>query len=196
MSRTTILILVALGATLAGFALSTNARRLQDDGPATVERPAAGAQRAALGWRETFGSEDDRLVFSVDSLEVGDGGWEADVRFENQTSIPYEVGSPSAAATLSFGLMLFSSGELAELERRNESGTLPAARRAVRFDPPLPPLIEPRQSWTGTMSAPGALVADSWVRVVFGPFVSVGPPPKGLEEHVAWITDRAYRLKP
>lgn len=197
MSRTTLLVLVALGATLAGFALSTNARRLQDDAPTTADRPAAGPQHAALGWRETFGEADERLVFTVDSLEVKPGGWEASIGVENESSVPYEVGGPSAAVTrMTFGLLLLSSGEQAELDRQNANGTLPPVRRAVRFEPALPPVLEPGRSWRGTMSAPGALVADSWARVVFGPLVSVGSPPDGLEERLAWITDRTYRLRP
>jgi hypothetical protein len=45
------------------------------------------------------------------------------------------------------------------------------------------------------MSAPGALVADSWVRVVFGTLIAVGKPPEGLEEVFVWITDNSYRLR-
>jgi hypothetical protein len=195
MSRTTMLVLLALGATLAGFALSTNARRLQDDRPETVERPAAGPQRVPLGWRETFGDADERLVFSVDSLEVRNGGWNAAIGLENRSSVPYELGGPSAASGRTFGLMLMPSGEQSELDRLNQNGTLPAVRKAVSFEPALPPLLQPGESWSGTISAPGALVADSWVRVVFGPLVSVGEAPDGLEEGVVWITDHAHHLR-
>jgi hypothetical protein len=197
MSRTTMLVLLALGATLAGFALSTNARRMQDDPPTTADQGAAGPQRASLGWRETFGDPEEHLVFTVDSLEVTTRGWEATIGLENASSVPYELGGPSAAVTgMSFGLLLLASGDQAELERQNANGTLPPVRQAVRFEPELPPLLEPGSSWSGTMSAPGSLVADSWARVVFGPLVSVGSAPDGLEEHVAWITDRTYHLRP
>jgi hypothetical protein len=196
MSRTTLLVLIALGATLAGFALSTNARRLQDDDGAVTVRPAAGPQRAQLGWRETHGSRDESLVFSVDSLEVRRGGWEAAVGIVNESSVPWELVDPIEASGLSFGLMLLPSGEQSELDRRDEERTLPAVRKAVRFEPALPALLQPGESWDGTISAPGALVADSWVRVVFGPLVSVGSPPDGLEDVVVWITDRTTRLRP
>jgi hypothetical protein len=196
-SRTTLLVLLALGATLAGFALSSNARRLQEDSRETTERaPAAGPQQETLGWRETFGPPSDHLVFSVDSLEVRPGGWEARIALENASSTSYEVAGASAPSGFNFGLMLMDTGEQSEVERRNENGTLPAVRRAVRFEPPLPPILDPGASWEGTMSAPGALVADSWVRVVFGPLVSVGSPPEGLERDVVWFTDHAYRLRP
>lgn len=195
-SRTTVLVLVAIGASLAGFALATNARRLQDAKAVQTIQPAASPQQATLGWRETFGEADEQLVFSVDSLEVLPRGWRARVALENDTSVSYELASASSAVDPTFGLMLFESGKLAELEERNESGTLPAVRRAIRFEPTLPLVLEPGRSWTGTISAPGALVAGSWARVVFGPLVSVGSPPEGVAEHVVWFTDSAHRLRP
>lgn len=195
MSRTTILVLVAFGAVLAGFALSTNARRLSDDEPRLPQQVAASPQRVTLGWRETYGPADEQLVFTVEALEILPGGWRARVGLENGTSVSYEVGGATPTLDPSFGLMLFSSGALAELERQNTNGTLPPVRRAVRFEPSLPTILEPGASWSGTMSAPGALVADSWVRVVFGAFVSVGKPPEDLAEQVVWITDRSYRLR-
>ena len=91
--------------------------------------------------------------------------------------------------------MLFQSGKIAELEEKNESGTLPAVRPALRYQPEPPAILEPGQSWFGTISAPGALVADSWVRVVFGALISVGKPPDDLADYVVWITDRTYRLR-
>jgi hypothetical protein len=193
-SRTTIIVLLAIGATLAGFALSTNARRLQDDEVTARTRVAAGPQRATLGWRETFGPAGEQLVFSVERLEILQDGWRAEIGLENQTSIPYEVAGQDAAQDRTFGLMLFSSGEITELEEKNESGTLPAIRPALRFEPQPPTILEPGGSWAGTISAPGALVADSWVRVVFGALVSVGSPPDDVAEYVVWITDHAHRL--
>jgi hypothetical protein len=196
MSRTTIIVLLAIGATLAGFALSTNARRLQDDDETTPRtRTAAGPQRTTLGWHETFGPPGETLVFSVGELEILEDGWRAEIGLENDTSVPYEVNGPNAALDRTFGLMLFSSGKIAELEQRNESGTLPAVRPALRYQPEPPAILEPGDSWAGTISAPGALVADSWVRVVFGALISVGTPPDDLADYVVWITDKAYRLR-
>jgi hypothetical protein len=195
MSRTTIIVLLAIGATLAGFALTTNARRLQDDETAPRVQPAAGPQRETLGWRETLGPPGDKLVFSVGALEILQDGWRAEIGLENDTSVPYEVAGRNAAVEQTFGLMLFSSGKIAELEEKNESNTLPAVRPAVRFEPEPPAILEPGHSWAGTISAPGALVADSWVRVVFGALISVGKPPDGLPEGVVWITDSAHRLR-
>lgn len=195
MSRMTLFVLVALGATLAGLALSTNARRLQDDPAEPSERAAASPQRKTLGWRETFGPPGEKLVFSVETLVILQDGWRAQVGLENETSIPYEVTGTDAGLDRAFGLMLFESGEIAELEERNESRTLPAIRPALRIQPEPPRILEPGDSWAGTISAPGALVADSWVRVAFGDLISVGTPPDDLPEHVPWITDSVYRLR-
>ncbi|MGH3133477.1 MAG: hypothetical protein ACRDNY_07015 [Gaiellaceae bacterium] len=195
MSRTTILVLVALGAALAGFGLSSTAKRLQDERPGAEATAAAGPQVATLHWRETQGSPGERLIFSVESLRVMPGGWRVELSLENDSSVAYEVGDPKATLDRSFGLMLFSSGDLAELEELNADGALPAVRPATRYEPELPDILEPGASWAGTISAPGALVAESWVRVVFGALVSVGKPPDDLGEHVVWITDKAYKLR-
>jgi hypothetical protein len=195
-SRTTTLVLVALGAALAGVVFSSAAERLQGGHEQEPASAAAGPQRAELGWRETLGSGSERLVFAVESLEVVPGGWRARISLENDTSVAYGVGDPRATVDRSFGLMLFSSGEAAELERLNARGELPALRRADRYEPELPAVLEPRSSWEGVISATGALVAGSWVRVVFGALVAVGRTPEGLPERVVWITDHAYRLRP
>ena len=195
MSRTTILVLVAFGAVLAGFALSTNARRLQDDDATPRQQSAASPQRATLGWEENFGPANEQLVFSVEALEVLPGGWRAQIGLENHTRISYEVVHPSSSPNRAFGLMLFTTGEQAQLDEQNENGTLPPIRPAVHFEPGLPGILKPGASWTGTISAPGPLVANSWVRVVFGPLVSVGTPPEDLAEAVLWISDHTYRLR-
>jgi hypothetical protein len=195
MSRTTALVLVAVAAGVAGFAFTATANRLDDDDPAAGPIVAASPQRARLGWRETYGTATQQLVFSVESLQVMASGWQAHVSLENDTSVPYEVGDPKSSVGQSFGLMLFSTGDQEELERKNEDGSLPAVRHAVAYEPSLPRVLEPGRSWSGTISAPGALVADGWVRVVFGPLVSVGEPPATLSDYVVWITDRAYLLR-
>ena len=69
-------------------------------------------------------------------------------------------------------------------------------RRAERFQPALPLVLEPGKSWSGTIGARGSLAAGRWVRVVFGPLVPVGDPPEGFpREGLVWITDHAYQLE-
>ena len=194
MSKTTTIVLIALGATFAGFVLASNAERLRGDDTQVRPSVAAGPQAATLGWTETYGSPGEEVVFTVDSIEVTEHGWNARIGVENRSSVGWEL-TPGATAEGSFGLQLFETGDKQELEDRNRNGTLPAVRAATRYEPDLPSILEPRASWEGTISARGALVAGSWARVVFGTLVAVGKPPEGMEEVLVWITDSAYHLR-
>ena len=194
MSRASIIVLIALGATFAGFVLASNAKRLGSDAPDTAPTVAASPQFAELDWRETYGNPGEQIVFTVTSIRVTENGWEARVGIENRSKVGWEL-DPGATPEGAFGLQLFETGDAKELEHRNKSGTLPAVRPATRFQPELLPILEPKASWNGRISAPGALVAGSWARVVFGTLIAVGKPPEGLGEAVVWITDKAYRLR-
>lgn len=196
MRRSTAIVFVVLGAALAGLAFSSAAGRFQDDATPAEPSIAARPQEAELDWHETYGRPGEQLVFEVERLQVLANGWRAWLVLTNDTSIAYEVGDPRATLDRAFGLMLFRTGDSAELERRNKNGTLPTTRRANRYEPSLPAVLEPRASWRGTISAPGPLVAGSWTRVVFGTLLAVGEPDDDLDERVVRITDHAYRLQP
>ena len=193
MSRTTIIVLVALGATMAGFAIASNAERLRGGDDVSEPSVAAGPQKATLDWREVNGDPGEQIVFTVSSLEVTEHGWRATVGIENGTSVAWEL-SPGAIPDGSFGLALFETGSAKELDERNRARTLPSVRAATSFDPELASTLEPGASWEGTISARGALVAGSFVRVVFGTLIALGKPPEGYAETVVWITDSAYEL--
>jgi hypothetical protein len=194
-SKTTLIVLIALGATFAGFVLASNAQRLGDDDPEIETSTAAGPQTAALGWREAYGTPGEQLVFTVSRLEVTEAGWSASIGIENDSSVGWEL-APGATPDGSFGLQLFETGDAEELEERNRSGTLPAVRAATGYIPDVPGVLEPGSSWEGEISARGALVAGSFARVVFGTLVAVGKPPDELDEQLVWITDHAYELEP
>ncbi len=193
-SRTTVIVLVALGATLAGLGLASNASRLRGSEEAPDTSVAAGPQTADLGWSDTYGPAGEHVVFTVDSLEVTPTGWRVRVGVENSSSVGWEL-APGATPDGTFGLQLFTTGDLDELEERNSAGTLPAVRAATSYKPDLPRILEPDASWEGEISANGALVAESWARVVFGTLIAVGKTPDGVDETVVWITDDAYRLR-
>jgi hypothetical protein len=194
-SRTTLIVLIALGATFAGFVLASNAQRLTaDDEGEVATSVAAGPQTADLDWRETDGSAGEQLIFTVTRLEVTETGWSARIGIENDSSVGWEL-APGATPDGAFGLQLFETGDAQELEDRNRNGTLPAVRAATSYAPALPGVLEPGASWTGEISARGSLVAGSWARVVFGTLVAVGKPPEGLEEMLIWITDESYELE-
>jgi hypothetical protein len=183
------LVLVAIGAAIAGFAFSTAAKRGDGEVAERSRSVAAGPQKVVLGWEESVGSGREKLVFSVASLEVLEHGWRAEIALENSTSTSYEV---AATHDRPFGLMLLSTGDHEALEEQNEAGTLPLIRPASRYEPQLPTILEPGDTWSGTISAPGALAANSWVRVVFGLLVSV----VDREEQLSWISDHTYPLRP
>jgi hypothetical protein len=196
MRRTTMLGFVILGAALAALAFSTTSGKLGDDSTEAPPSTAAGPQSVELGWREVYGTGDAQMVFEVTSLEVNANGWEARLAVTNDTPVSYELGDPRTTVDRAFGLMLFATGDDSEFQRQNESGTLPVTRPATSYEPNLPGVLTPHATWRGTISAPGTLVARSWVRVVFGALVSVGKPPEGLDEHIVWITDHEYQLQP
>jgi hypothetical protein len=195
LSRSSLIVVLALGATFAGFVLASNAQRLRGDDPGVAQSVAAGPQEAALGWTEQYGPSGSEVVFSVERLEITETGWKARIGIDNRTEVGWEL-SPGATPEGSFGLQLFETGDSEELDERNRRGTLPAVRAATDYQPELPRILEPGAAWKGTMSARGSLVAGSWARVVFGTLIAVGKPPEGLNDTVVWITDHAYNLKP
>ena len=194
MNRSTIIVLLVLGATFAGFVLASNAQRLRGDDADVTPSVAAAPQSATLDWKESYGVPGEEVVFTVDSLKVTESGWHAHVGIKNRTEVGWEL-APGATADGSFGLQLFETGDKDELDQRNQRGTLPAVRAATDYEPELPRILEPKASWDGTISAHGPLVAGSWARVAFGTLIAVGKPPEGLEEMFVWITDNAYRLR-
>ncbi|MCZ7588523.1 MAG: hypothetical protein M5U27_06625 [Gaiella sp.] len=156
---------------------------------------AAPPQAAELAWNERSPATGPHLVFRVRRFAVTAQGWEADVEVENRTTVTWELATDRVAVGQSFGIMLFATDELAELEERNRSGDLPGLRAAQSFVPELAATLTPGASWRGTISAHGNLAAGRYVRVVFGPLVADGSPPAGMPARFVWITDHAYRLR-
>jgi hypothetical protein len=182
------LVLVALGAALAGFALASNARRTTDDEQPRATSAAAPPQSAVLGWKETYGTPREHLVFAVEALRIRKSGWAVELSLENRTKEAYEI---SSTLEHPFGLMIFATGDLNEVVRMSEENTLPAVRPATRYEPRLPAELAPGDAWVGKISAPGSLVANAYLRVVFGALIPEDDP----DDLVSWISDHAYRLK-
>ena len=181
-------VLVALGAVLLTAGCSSA-------GTTPVIPAPAPPQAAELAWVERSPETGPALVFRVRSFTVTETGWKSDVEIENRTDIPWSLGENPVAVEQSFGIMLFATGDMGELEQRNQSADLPGLRAARRFVPELPPRLRPGASWRGTISAPGSLASGRWVRVVFGPLVAAGDPPEGMPSQFTWITDHAHRLR-
>ncbi len=166
-------------------------------GPAAETEPvpparAAEPQHAELDWLESHPSSGERLHFAVNEITVRSERWSVGIAVTNGTRSSFELGVNRAE--LSFGLMLFATGELEELEKANREGRMPAVRLADEMEPSPPDMLAPGATWRATLSGRGSLVDGSWVRVAFGPFRTVGDPPPRIGSVVYWITDRAYRL--
>lgn len=180
--------------------------------PSSPPAHAASPQRTELGWVESIGDKTGRLVFGVRAFEVTRDGWRADISLTNETTVAFGVGGAGLPGSLAFGLMLFSTGAHSELETRNANRSLPTIRPTETFAPTLPPVLQPHQTWTGTIGARGPLPAGTWARAVFGALfpgqrIEAGRlvpskptvPDSLLKANVGsdliWITDHAYELK-
>jgi hypothetical protein len=152
-------------------------------------------QTARLDWRERYPSTNTALVFGVSEFTVTRDGWRAEISVENTSKISWTVGDPRFPDYRAFGVLLFPTGDLKDLERRSRDGDVPGLRDATSYTPALPKSLEPGQTWRGTIAAPGALAGGLWVRISFGPFASDGTPPEGAQTPVIWYTDHAYRLE-
>jgi hypothetical protein len=181
---------VALGlasiALLAGCVSSTTS---------VLPAVAAPPQQAELDWVERSPDTGPGLVFRVHRFAVTESGWDADVEIENRTAATWEIARDRLAVAQSFGIMLFATGDLGEVERRSRDGELPGLRPARSFVPSVPASLAPGERWRGTISARGRLAAGRWVRVVFGPLIADGDAPRGMPTHFVWITDHAHRLR-
>lgn len=163
--------------------------------PPPLPTRAAPPQRADLGWVERYPEDGPAFVFETKTFEVTPSGWRAVVRIENGTSVPWTIAGVASSALGSFGVMLFTTDDVSEVEERSRDDSLPGLRQAQSFTPPLPVRLAPGASWSGTVAAPGTLAAGLFVRLVFGPFVTADDPPDGMQQQFSWITDGSYHLK-
>ena len=92
-------------------------RRLQRRVAPDLPTEAAPPQAAELGWTEQLPKRDARWSSACTGSPSPERGWEADVEVENQTDVMWEIPGALSAVTTSFGVMLFRTGELEELDR-------------------------------------------------------------------------------
>jgi hypothetical protein len=170
---------------LAGGCSSSDSTTPLPPGPAPP-------QQASLDWVERYPADGPALVFRAARFAVTRTGWSAEVGLENRTKTTWAlIESP----TTGFGVMLFTSDEVAEVESRTREDDLPGLREARSFDPALPASLPPGAGWHGTISAPGKLAAGLHVRIVFGRLDAVGDAPDGMPAQFSWITDNSYALR-
>jgi hypothetical protein len=177
---------------MLGLLLASN----RSEPSATYEPVTAAApQTAALDWVERFPADGPALVYRVKEIRVEPDGWEAELAIENRTDRRYEIPAATDPTSRVFGVMMFASGELEDLQTRSRTGDYPTVRPARTVVPALPLLLLPGDVWSGTIAAPGSLPGGKWLRVVFGPLTVVGDVPKDVPTDVIWITDHAHRLR-
>ncbi len=185
----------ALALIAAVVTLSLAGCTATDSGTTVPTSIAAPPQSAALDWSEPYPATSPALVFGVTSFTVTAEGWTAHVSVENRSDVGYKIVDRHDEASLGFGVMLFPTGSQDDLDRLNKNLELPTLRAATHYEPALPIVLERGATWSGTISARGALAGGLWVRIAFGPFSAVGAVPKGTQSPVNWITDHTYHLK-
>ena len=114
-----------------------------DGTPTPLPTEAAPPQAAELGWTEQLPKTGDALVFHVYRFAVTRSGWEADVEVENRTDIAWRLPGAVEAVPTSFGVMLFRTDDLDEVESRSANGDLPGLREASTYMPALPARLAP-----------------------------------------------------
>ena len=154
------------------------------DGP--VLTPPAEPRTIDLGWVERHKSA--RFTFEVERLVIAESGWRVVVSVTNRSLRPYRLDARSV------GLVLLETPSRSELRRL--TGNLshaPPALRPDRASPPPPSTLEPGASWSTTVTGPEVLRADSFVRVLFGPFSSVERFRTEVQS-ILWVTDHSIRI--
>ena len=183
---------VLLGLVLAGAAAGCAPEPAPSPPSAAAAAPP---QEATVDWVERTSAVPPRLVFEVKRIDITQDGWRARVAISNDTDVSWAIGDPRAPSRVPFGVMLFASGDLDELERRNRDRTLPGMRNARAVSPAPPAELAPDARWEGTIAAPGALAAGSWLRVTFGPLIAREKPSEDIPQQLLWISDNAHQLR-
>jgi hypothetical protein len=191
MSRRSLLVLAIGVAVLVGFVFAALAERNGGKGGTLAGNVPAEPQTAHLDWVEGEGPKGERVEFVVQRFQVVAGGWRALISLRNDSKVAFGLDR----SRRSFGVMLFTSGVHRDLDTRIRQQDLPSLRPALEYDPDPPSTLDPHSTWTATISARGALVAGSWVRLVFGTLDAIGRTPDAFPAHMLWITDHAYRLR-
>ena len=121
---------------------------------------AAGPQTHALDWTERYPGPGPALVFRVTRLSLTEDGWTADIAIDNRSGAPWELPEAPEAFRRQFGLMLFDTGDLAELDRLNSDQALPPVRKAERFSPAFPTFLADGKTWSISPAAVSIVVSS------------------------------------
>lgn len=130
---------------------------------------------------------DGGFALAVRSLRLTRAGWSVLASVENRTTARWAVGRPHSTGGTKFGLFLArQAGELRAASLERQGRTTPTFL-AETFDPPVPRVLAPGQSWSGRFGGRGAVPAESYVAFAFGRFMTDAPPP-GLPPRLLAVT--------
>jgi len=141
-----------------------------------------------LNWLE---GQPGAMSFRIKRLEVGPRGWSADVGFRNISKQSIRLPTGGQQSPIDFGLGVFINSLSPRIE--DPGNYLVYAKK---FAPALPKVLEPGQSWHGTMSSPQPPRASRYLRLVFGVFFYARPVPKGQPPFFLWVTSHGVQAPP
>lgn len=137
---------------------------------------------------------DGGFAIAVRSLRRTATGWSVEASIENRTKARWSVGRPHSSAGTKFGLFVSRRpGELTAEFLERHARTTPTLL-ADTFEPALPRVFPPGESWSGRFAGPGAVPAGSYVAFAFGRFLTDAPPP-GLPPRLLALTSRPVRVR-
>ena len=151
-----VITLIICGAGLAAFGCG---------GEANQAEPAR-SRLLVLNWSEAVGKPGERMLVRVASVTVLAGGWTVRASIENDTAAPLFLGRPHSDEPATFGLVAATS--------TRERGSVPVGLTATTYAPPLPRILDPGESWSGTFSGRGVVRTGTHVRIAFGTFWAYG----------------------
>ena len=114
-----------------------------DESTTSLPTEAAPPQEAELTWSEQFPETGAGFSFRIRRFAVTADGWEADVEVENRTDIPWRLPGAEDAVPTSFGVMLFRTDDVEEVEQRSANGDLPGLAGSSTYTPSLPTRLAP-----------------------------------------------------
>ena len=132
------------------------------------------------------------MQIRVRRLVVGRRSWRVDAALANRTGVALQVVRPHHLHAVEFGLDVFDTNTLGEVETRAARKALHTGALPERVVPPIAGVLQPGDRWAGSFSAPGRLPRGKYVRVVFGRFVVPGGKvPSGIAARFFCTTDDA-----
>lgn len=137
--------------------------------------PAAAAARTiTLNWSERAPDTGPLVMtFRVGKLVAREKAWGATVSFTNRTKVRLRI-------VPRFGLGVYKT------RKQQPTRVLPA----VVFNPALPRMLGPGQTWTGAFAGATGIPDGVYIRAIFGVFIGKVPPPLG--PRMAWVTDHVF----